>query len=166
MGGCYSGLRMQVRPSLEGEGETGSGFAATHALGQWTIDLADEDGQTTLEKRLTALIGAAGGRVHLGRSRNDQVLTALRLYLRDAVRQLADAANEVANALDRLAAREGALAIPGYTHMQRAQPVLLAHHLLAYVTMFSRDAERLQRAHAADAEDDLLLQPDLAVAAV
>ena len=118
-------------------------LAATHALGQWKIDLADEDGQTALEKRLTALIGAAGGRVHLGRSRNDQVLTALRLYLRDAVRQLADAANEVANALDRLAAREGALAIPGYTHMQQAMPSSVALWAGGYAAELRDDAQGL-----------------------
>src|SRR6187551_1730846 len=66
-------------------------IGAEHAAGKWKIELADEDGQTALEKRLTARIGAAGGRVHLGRSRNDQVLTALRLYLKDALTQLADA---------------------------------------------------------------------------
>ena len=61
----------------------------SHADGQWHIELADEDGQTALETRLTQAIGAAGARIHLGRSRNDQVLTALRLYLRDATRELA-----------------------------------------------------------------------------
>jgi argininosuccinate lyase len=71
-------------------------LAAAHAQGAWRIELADEDGQTALEKRLTALIGAAGGRVHLGRSRNDQVLAALRLYMRDASLQLAEAAEAVA----------------------------------------------------------------------
>jgi argininosuccinate lyase len=95
---------------------------ASHAKGDWHIELADEDGQTALEKRLTALIGAAGGRVHLGRSRNDQVLTALRLYLRDATTQLAEGAEAVALALSRLAAREGDLELPGYTHMQQAMP--------------------------------------------
>src|SRR3954468_17509936 len=93
-----------------------------HAAGAWTIELADEDGQTALEKRLTARIGPAGGRVHLGRSRNDQVLTALRLYLLDAARELADAAQACANALDGLKARDGTIALPGYTHMQQAMP--------------------------------------------
>src|SRR4249920_3206364 len=64
-------------------------LAEEHARGDWHIELADEDGQTALEKRLTERIGPAGGRVHLGRSRNDQVLTALRLYLKDAVNELA-----------------------------------------------------------------------------
>jgi argininosuccinate lyase len=95
---------------------------AEHAAGAWKIELADEDGQTALEKRLTARIGEAGGRVHLGRSRNDQVLTAIRLYLLDASRELASAAESCAQALDRLAAREGGIALPGYTHMQQAMP--------------------------------------------
>ena len=72
-------------------------IGAEHAAGQWKIELADEDGQTALEKRLTARIGAAGGRVHLGRSRNDQVLTAVRLYLLDATRELAAAAESSTN---------------------------------------------------------------------
>ncbi len=100
--------------------------AAEHARGEWQITLADEDGQTALEQRLTARIGAAGGRVHLGRSRNDQVLTALRLYLKDAVEQLAGGAEEVAAALDGVAARQGSIALPGYTHMQQAMPSSVA----------------------------------------
>lgn len=97
-------------------------LAASHARGEWKIELSDEDGQTALERRLTAKIGEAGGRVHLGRSRNDQVLTALRLYLRDVTEQLAQGAEEVAAALDRLAARQGDIELPGYTHMQQAMP--------------------------------------------
>jgi argininosuccinate lyase len=103
-----------------------SAIGAEHAAGQWKIELADEDGQTALEKRLTARIGAAGGRVHLGRSRNDQVLTALRLYLVDASRELAAAAESVAASLDALAQRQGDLALPGYTHMQQAMPSSVA----------------------------------------
>jgi argininosuccinate lyase len=99
-----------------------SALGAEHAAGRWHIELADEDGQTALEKRLTARIGAAGGRVHLGRSRNDQVLTAIRLYLLDAGRDLAAAAENCAAALDALAGREGGIALPGYTHMQQAMP--------------------------------------------
>jgi argininosuccinate lyase len=106
------------------EGLTSIG--AEHAAGQWKIELADEDGQTALEKRLTTRIGAAGGRVHLGRSRNDQVLTALRLYLLDASRELAAAAEGCAAALDALAVREGKIPLPGYTHMQQAMPSSVA----------------------------------------
>jgi argininosuccinate lyase len=97
-------------------------IGAEHAAGEWKIELSDEDGQTALEKRLTERIGAAGGRVHLGRSRNDQVLTAVRLYLLDVVDELSAAAESVAKSLEGLAAREGALALPGYTHMQQAMP--------------------------------------------
>ena len=101
-------------------------LAASHARGEWRVELGDEDGQTALERRLTAMIGATGGRVHLGRSRNDQVLTALRLYLRDAVDQLQSAAAGVAAALDALAARQGSIALPGYTHLQQAMPSSVA----------------------------------------
>ncbi len=93
-----------------------------HIQGKWKIELADEDGQTALETRLTAKIGAAGGRVHLGRSRNDQVLTALRLYLKDAAEELAIGVEAVVTALDGLVDRQGTVALPGYTHMQQAMP--------------------------------------------
>jgi argininosuccinate lyase len=106
------------------EGLTAIG--AEHAAGKWKIELADEDGQTALEKRLTARIGAAGGRVHLGRSRNDQVLTALRLYLLDASADLAAAAEQCAASLDALAKREANTVLPGYTHMQQAMPSSVA----------------------------------------
>jgi argininosuccinate lyase len=101
-------------------------IGAEHAAGKWKIELADEDGQTALEKRLTARIGAAGGRVHLGRSRNDQVLTALRLYLLDAGAELAAAADLCAASLDALAKREASTVLPGYTHMQQAMPSSVA----------------------------------------
>jgi argininosuccinate lyase len=101
-------------------------IGAAHARGEWRIELADEDGQTALEKRLTERLGATGGRVHLGRSRNDQVLTALRLYLRDVVDRLAEGAESVAASLDALAADQGRIALPGYTHMQQAMPSSVA----------------------------------------
>jgi argininosuccinate lyase len=97
-------------------------LAGEHAAGQWQIELAEEDAQTALEERLAARIGEAARRVHLGRSRNDQVLTSLRLYLRDAVDGLAAGAEAVAAALDSLAAREAATPLPGYTHSQPAMP--------------------------------------------
>ncbi len=94
----------------------------SHARGEWRIELADEDGQTALEKRLTAKIGKAGGRVHLGRSRNDQVLTALRLYLKDAAEALAKGIHGIVVILDGLADSQGSIPLPGYTHMQQAMP--------------------------------------------
>jgi len=118
-------------------------IAEEHAQGRWRIELGDEDGQTALEKQLTARIGEAGGRVHLGRSRNDQVLTALRLYLRDAVEALATGARRVADALDRLAAREPAMALPGYTHMQQAMPSSVALWAGGFAAEIRDDAEGL-----------------------
>jgi argininosuccinate lyase len=119
-------------------------IGAQHAAGEWRITLEDEDGQTALEKRLTALIGPAGGRVHLGRSRNDQVLTALRLYLRDAANQLAQGATAVAAELDALAARQGTLVIPGYTHMQQAMPSSVALWAGGFASEIRDDVAGLQ----------------------
>jgi argininosuccinate lyase len=114
-----------------------------HAAGSWSIELSDEDGQTALEKRLTARIGPAGGRVHLGRSRNDQVLTALRLYLLDAAQELATAAEGCAVALDALKARDGAIALPGYTHMQQAMPSSVALWADGFAAELRDDARAL-----------------------
>ena len=97
-------------------------LAVSHAAGDWHIGLEDEDAHTALERRLTERIGEAGKRVHLGRSRNDQLLTALRLYLLDAGQHLEQAAIAVAESLDALARREANTALPGYTHMQQAMP--------------------------------------------
>jgi len=97
-------------------------LAESHASGEWTIGLEDEDVHTALESRLTANIGEAGKRIHLGRSRNDQVLAALRLYLLDVADGLETLADDVADALDTLAEREADTALPGYTHMQQAMP--------------------------------------------
>jgi argininosuccinate lyase len=97
-------------------------IGAAHARGEWHVTLEEEDGQTALEARLTARVGEAGARIHLGRSRNDQVLAALRLYLKDAVSSLAGGADQVADALHALASRQGEVVLPGYTHMQQAMP--------------------------------------------
>jgi argininosuccinate lyase len=90
--------------------------------GDWQISLEDEDVHTALESRLTADIGDAGGRLHLGRSRNDQVLTALRLYLRDAALDLAGRVGGLRSSIATLAGRQGDVELPGYTHMQHAMP--------------------------------------------
>ena len=94
--------------------------------GEWEISLEDEDVHTALETRLTQNIGAAGGRLHLGRSRNDQVLTALRLYLRDAALDLAGRIEHLRAALGHVADRQGEVELPGYTHMQHAMPSSVA----------------------------------------
>jgi argininosuccinate lyase len=101
-------------------------LTAEHARGEWRIELADEDGQTALERRLTARLGAAGARINLGRSRNDQVLAAVRLYLREVIESLASGALAVASALDALGAREASTVLPGYTHLQQAMPSSVA----------------------------------------
>ncbi|MDH3534084.1 MAG: lyase family protein, partial [Gammaproteobacteria bacterium] len=101
-------------------------LAATFANGEWQISLEDEDVHTALESRLTQAIGDAGARLHLGRSRNDQVLTALRLYLRDAADDLAERVQNLRAALARIVQRQGDVALPGYTHMQHAMPSSVA----------------------------------------
>ena len=101
-------------------------LAAAHAAGEWSIELADEDVHSALERRLTERIGEAGGRVHLGRSRNDQVLVALRLYLRDAIDDARAETDGVVAALERVATEQGTIALPGYTHMQPAMPSSVA----------------------------------------
>ena len=122
-------------------------IGAAHARGEWRVTLEQEDGQTALESLLTARIGAAGARIHLGRSRNDQVLTALRLYLRDAVEALSGGAAEVAASLEDLATRQGEVALPGYTHLQQAMPSSVALWARGFAAEIVDDAEGLQRAH-------------------
>ncbi len=108
---------------------------------QWRDDL--EDLHMNIEARLRDLVGEPAARLHTARSRNDQVATATRLYVRDAIDELAGALRKLQDALLALAAQRPDAIMPGYTHLQRAQPVLFAHHLLAYFEMFDRDAARL-----------------------
>ena len=121
-------------------------IGAEHARGEWRITLEQEDCQTAIENRLTERIGATGGRLHAGRSRNDQVLAALRLYLRDAAQSLHGGAIAVAESLDALAAREGALELPGYTHMQQAMPSTVALWAGGFAAEIRDDAEGLLQA--------------------
>jgi argininosuccinate lyase len=120
-------------------------IGASHARGEWRVTLELEDGQTALEARLTEKLGATGGRLHAGRSRNDQVLAALRLYLRTVVEQLVEGAEGVALALDRLAERQGAIALPGYTHMQQAMPSSVALWAGGFAAEIRDDAEGLRQ---------------------
>ncbi|NOX70100.1 MAG: argininosuccinate lyase [Gammaproteobacteria bacterium] len=101
-------------------------LAESHENGEWQIRLDDEDAHTALENRLTDLIGEAGGRVHLGRSRNDQVLAALRLYLLDASEQISKHVQGLCESLHGLTQRQGSITLPGYTHMQQAMPSSVA----------------------------------------
>ena len=107
----------------------------------WLLEL--EDVHLNIEKRLTELVGDAGKRLHTGRSRNDQVATDIRLYLRAAIDDILALLKDFRLALVNLAEQHAATIMPGFTHMQVAQPVTFGHHLLAYVEMFGRDAERL-----------------------
>jgi argininosuccinate lyase len=122
-------------------------IAAEHARGEWRVTLADEDGQTAIESRLTARLGAVGGRIHLGRSRNDQVLVALRLYLRETVEQLHGGVEAVVAALEALAARHADVALPGYTHMQQATPSSVALWARGFAAEIEDDGEGLRHAH-------------------
>ena len=107
----------------------------------WSIDL--EDVHMNIESRLTALAGDAGKRLHTARSRNDQVATDVRLYLRAAIDEIIDLVRAAQRALLVLADQHTDTIMPGFTHMQVAQPVSYAHHLMAYFEMLSRDAQRL-----------------------
>jgi len=111
--------------------------------GEFPWNLDDEDVHLNIEKRLTALIGDAGKRLHTGRSRNDQVATDIRLWLRDTLDLLDALLRDYQKALLDLAESHAATPLPGFTHLQVAQPVTFGHHLLAYVEMASRDRSRL-----------------------
>ncbi len=115
-----------------------------HAAGAWRIALENEDVHSALESRLTERIGDAGARLHLGRSRNDQVLAALRLYLRDVIAALADGAREAASAIDGLAERQGEIVIPGYTHHQQAMPSSVLLWADGFAAELRDDAEGLE----------------------
>ncbi len=107
----------------------------------WSVDL--EDVHLNIERRLTELVGDAGKRLHTGRSRNDQVATDLRLYLRDAIDSIRDLVRSLRRSLVDLADAHADTVMPGFTHLQVAQPVTFGHHLMAYVEMLKRDDGRL-----------------------
>ena len=114
--------------------------------GRFRFSPRDEDIHMAIERRLTELIGPLGGKLHTGRSRNDQVALDTRLYLRDQLTRLTEQLAEFQRVLVAKAKANRAIAMPGYTHLQRAQPVLFAHHLLAYVEMIERDKGRIRDA--------------------
>ena len=110
--------------------------------GTFAFAATDEDIHTAVERRVTELAGSTGAKLHTGRSRNDQVATDLRLYLRRAGRDVARAIHDLQATLVDRARDAGDLYLPGYTHLQRAQPVMLAHHLLAHFWALARDVDR------------------------
>ncbi len=178
--GSRAHVKMLGAVGLLTDTETAEVLAALHqaeaelASGEFAFAPADEDIHTAIERRVTELAGPAGAKLHTGRSRNDQVATALRLF---AKRELAAIAADVV-ALQRVllerATAAGDAYLPGYTHLQRAQPVLLAHHLLAHGWALARDVDRLADARArldvsplgagALAGSSLPLDPDIVAA--
>jgi argininosuccinate lyase len=137
-----------IRAALESIGDE-------HARGLWRITLEQEDCQTAIENMLTMRIGATGGRLHAGRSRNDQVLAALRLYLGEAAEALCAGALAVAAALDAMAARDGAVELPGYTHMQQAMPSTVALWAQGFAAEIRDDAEGLRQCRRRIAKNPL-----------
>ncbi|QKY69822.1 argininosuccinate lyase [Lentibacillus sp. CBA3610] len=117
--------------------------AAKIDSGEAVLHAEHEDIHMNVEKLLTDEIGSAGGKLHTGRSRNDQVALDMRLYLRDTILEMVQLLKDVQASLYTQAEANQDTVLPGYTHLQRAQPVSFAHHLLAYIFMFQRDVERL-----------------------
>lgn len=142
-------VRMLGRQGLLDAGESETLAAALAGLEPPTDEAPDEDVHSYLERRLVELLGPLGRRVHAGRSRNDQVAVATRLWARDACRRLVGRVGALQHALVDAARAEPTLVLPGYTHLQRAQPVLLGHYLAAHAWALARDDDRLRRAYDA-----------------
>jgi argininosuccinate lyase len=147
--GSMAHCRMLAKQNIITEDEAGQITEALAEIkrsmdrGEISFD-GHEDIHTLVEKCLVERIGPLGEKLHTGRSRNDQIALDTRLYVKEAVNRLNDLISDMQKTLIRLAEENIDIVMPGYTHLQRAQPVLLAHHLLAYFEMFKRDAERFQ----------------------
>ena len=152
--GSQAHARMLARQGIISADEANGICAGLDAIRQeiedgffpWRKEL--EDLHMNVEARLHDLIGEAAGKLHTARSRNDQVATDMRLFVRRTTAETADALRGLQRALASVAGEHVNTAMPGYTHLQRAQPVVLGHHLLAYVEMLERDVERFQQAGA------------------
>ncbi|WP_425059853.1 Argininosuccinate lyase [Sporomusa carbonis] len=120
-----------------------NGILADIEAGKFSFEVALEDIHMNIEKRLTERIGAAGGRLHTARSRNDQVALDTHMYVREQVAEIAKLLFDLEQAVIDTAERYPDVIMPGYTHLQRAQPILFAHHMMAYFFMFERDFRRL-----------------------
>ena len=153
--GSIAHARMLGETGIVTEGESEELVRGLRAVleevesGQFSWALADEDVHTAVERRLREIIGDVALKLHTGRSRNDQVALDLHLFVRDATGNIRDALLEVMRALVEVAERHRDLILPGYTHLQRAQPILLAHYLLAHFRAFERDLQRLDLAREA-----------------
>jgi argininosuccinate lyase len=159
--GSIAHARMLAKQGVISEGDADAIEAGLSAIyneikdGTFEWRLADEDVHMAIERVLTERIGSAGARLHTGRSRNDQVATDFRLFAKHAAIELADALVDLRRILVRLAETHIGVVMPGYTHLQKAQPVLFSHHLLAYSWMLARDFTRVS--HAYEAADVLPL---------
>ena len=148
--GSIAHARMLGRQGIIPEGDAAAiidGLQIVQAeieAGDFPWDAALEDLHMNIERRLTQLIGPVGGRLHTGRSRNDQIALDIRLYTREIIDETLAGLRGVQESLLYLAEKYEGVLMPGYTHLQRAQPVLFAHHLLAYFQMFRRDAARFR----------------------
>ena len=148
--GSRAHCRMMAKQKIISEEEASQILAALSEIenemdrGEFSFYEAQEDIHSAVEKALIEKIGILGEKLHTGRSRNDQVSLDLRLYVREAIEKVNFLIREMQRVLTDLAEKNIDLVFPGYTHLQRAQPVLLSHHLLAYVEMLKRDRQRLQ----------------------
>ncbi len=114
---------------------------------KFEFKIEDEDIHMAIEKRLIAIVGEVGGKLHTGRSRNDQVALDIRMYLKKEVNNILSLLTELGSVLVEVAERNIDVIMPGYTHLQRAQPILFSHHIMAYYEMFKRDIDRLEDAY-------------------
>ena len=112
--------------------------------GKFEFKIEDEDIHMSIEKRLTQIIGNVAGKLHTARSRNDQVALDVRMYVRKEAKEISNLLVKMENILLGLAEKYKNVIIPGYTHLQRAQPILFSHHLMAYFQMFKRDISRIE----------------------
>ncbi len=153
--GSIAHARMLAHQGVLTPEDAGTIEAGLHGIlvdieaGSFAFDPADEDIHMSIEAELTRRIGDAGKRLHTGRSRNDQVATDTRLHLKRESLRLLCAVGGVRSVLTTRAEEHLGVVLPGYTHLQKAQPVLLSHHLLAYAWMLTRDARRLRAAYEA-----------------
>ena len=146
--GSIAHCRMLAKCDIIAEEEASQIIAGLQAIeaeidrGEFSFDVRWEDIHMHIERRLIEMIGPVGGKLHTARSRNDQIALDVRLYLRDEIRTILDDIVQLQRTLIDLAERHLDVIMPGYTHLQRAQPIRLSHHLLAYDEMFERDRQR------------------------
>ena len=148
--GSMAHARMLGRCGILTQAETDSIIAGLLSIlsdieaGNFTFEIALEDIHMNIEKRLTERIGPVGGKLHTARSRNDQVALDTHMYMKTAIQSIATLIHDMEQALVEVAEDNMEVILPGYTHLQRAQPVLFSHHMLAYFHMLSRDFDRLK----------------------